>query len=154
MSDNAKIELVRRLIEVGFGEGDVDVLDELMATDVVEHQRGNRSGIEGAREVVRTLHRWMADFSLTVEDAAVSGDVVWTRNRGRGVNTGSVMGNAPTGKAVEIDVIDIVRLEGGRVVEHWGVADQLGLMLQLGLIPGPDRGAGRDPGRDAEAVTV
>jgi predicted ester cyclase len=49
------------------------------------------------------------------------------------------MGNPPTGKPVEIDVIDIVRFEDGKVVEHWGIADQMGLMLQLGLIPSRER---------------
>ena len=132
-------ERTRRLIEVGFGQGDLSVLDELMASDIVEHQRGNRSGRDGAKAVAETLHRWMSDFSMTVEDLAVSGNTVWTRNRARGVNTGSVMGHAPSGRAVEVDVIDIVRFEAGRVVEHWGIADQMGLMLQVGAIPGPRR---------------
>jgi predicted ester cyclase len=121
----------RRLIEIGFGQADLSVLDELMAEDIVEHQRGNRPGRDGAKEVVSTLHRWMSDFSMTVEDLAVSGETVWTRNRARGINTGSVMGNPPTGKAVEVDVIDVIRFQGGRAVEHWGVADQVGLMRQV-----------------------
>lgn len=126
----------RRLIEVGIGQGDLSVLDELMAEDIVEHQRGNRSGREGAREVAATLHRWMSDFSLTIEDLAVAGDTVWTRNRALGVNTGSVMGNPPSGKPVEVDVVDILRFEDGIAVEHWGIADQVGLMLQVGAMPG------------------
>jgi predicted ester cyclase len=129
----------RRLIEVGFGQGDLSVLDELMAEGIVEHQRGNRSGRDGAKAVVRTLHGWMSDFSMTIEDLAVAGDTVWTRNRARGVNTGSVMGHSPTGKPVEVDVIDILRFEDGRAVEHWGIADQLGLMLQVGAAPGGRR---------------
>ncbi len=136
MDDAARL---RRIIEVGFGQGDLSVLDELMDEDVIEHQRGNRPGLDGAKEVVRTLHRWMSDFSLTVEDIAVSGDIVWSRNRGRGVNTGSVMGHAPTGRTVEVDVIDIVRFRDGKVVEHWGIADQLGLMQQLDIVPSRDR---------------
>lgn len=125
----------RRLIEVGIGQGDLSVLDELMAEDIVEHQRGNRSGRDGAREVAATLHRWMSDFSLTIEDLAVSGDTVWTRNRARGINTGAVMGNPPSGAPVEVDVIDILRFEDGLAVEHWGIADQVGLMLQVGAMP-------------------
>jgi predicted ester cyclase len=82
----------------------------------------------------------MSDFSLVVEDVAVEGDTVWSRNRARGTNTGSVMGHPPTGKPVDVDVIDIVRFEGGRIVEHWGIADQLGLMLQVGVVPPGDRG--------------
>lgn len=127
----------RRLIEEGFGHGDLAVLDELMAPDVVEHQRGNGQGREGAKQVARTLNRWMSGFELVVEDLVVDGDTVWTRNRGRGTNTGSVMGRPPTGRSVEVDVFDVVRYENGRVVEHWGVADQLGLMIQLGHVPAP-----------------
>jgi predicted ester cyclase len=125
----------RRLIEVGIGQGDLSVLDELMAENIVEHQRGNRPGRDGARDVSATLHRWLSDFSLTVEDLAVAGDTVWTRNRARGINTGAVMGNAPSGAPVEVDVIDILRFEDGMAVEHWGIADQVGLMLQVGAMP-------------------
>ena len=128
----------RRLIEA-FSTGDLEVVDELVSPDCVEPQRGNRPGAEGAKEVIRTLHRWMSGFSLTIEDLVADGDKVWTRNRARGVNTGSVMGNPPTGRMVEVDVIDIGRFEDGKLVEHWGIADQLGLMLQLGLVPGPRR---------------
>ncbi len=138
----------RRLIEA-FSTSDLDVVDELVAPGCVEHQRGNNPGAEGAKEVVRTLHRWMSDFSLTIEDLVADGDKVWARNRARGVNSGSVMGNPPTGRTVEVDVIDIGRFEDGRLVEHWGIADQLGLMLQLGIVPGPRQGSapvGKGPG--------
>ncbi len=138
MSTQDNVANFRRLIEA-FSNGDLDVVDELVAPDCVEHQRGNNPGAEGAKEVVRTLHRWMSDFSLTIEDLVADGDKVWTRNRARGVNTGSVMGNPPTGRPVEVDVIDIGRFVDGQLVEHWGIADQLGLMIQLGLVPGPRR---------------
>ena len=133
IEDNAA--RMRRLIETGIGLGDLTVIEELLAPDCVEHQRGNNPGRDGAVQVATTLHRWMSEFSLTVEDIAVAGDVVWTRNRARGVNTGSVMGNPATGKPVEVDVIDICRFQDGLVVEHWGIADQVGLLLQVGALP-------------------
>lgn len=126
----------RRLVEIGIGKADRSVLDEFMSDNCVEHQRGNGNGREGAWAVATTLHRWMSDFSLTVEDIAVAGDIVWTRNRARGINTGSVMGNSPSGKAIDVDVIDILRFENGIAVEHWGIADQVGLMQQIGAVPG------------------
>ena len=135
MSGNDNVARFRRLIDEGFTGSDMGVVDELVSPKCVEHQRGNRSGVDGTKEVIRTLHRWMSDFSLTIEDIAVAGDVVWARNRARGVNTGSVMGNPATGKVVEVDVIDIARFEDGQIVEHWGIADQMGMMLQLGLMP-------------------
>ena len=136
MTSNDLAARARRLIEIGIGQGDLSVFDELVAVDCVEHQRGNPQGREGAKGVSRTLHRWLSDFSLAVEDIAVSGDTVWTRNRARGINTGSVMGNPASGRPVEVDVIDILRFEDGILVEHWGIADQLGLMLQVGAMEG------------------
>ena len=141
MAPDNLADRARRLIEVGIGQGDLSVLDELVAENIVEHQRGNNAGRDGAKEVTRTLHRWMSGFSLTVEDIAVAGDVVWTRNRARGINSGSVMGNPPTGQAIETDVFDILRFEDGIAVEHWGVADQVGLMQQIGALPGKRRAA-------------
>ena len=81
------IAAFRRIIDA-FSTADPDVIDELLAPDCIEHQRGNNPGSEGAKEVIRFLHRGMSDFSLTIEDLVADGDMVWTRNRARGVNTG------------------------------------------------------------------
>jgi predicted ester cyclase len=71
--------------------------------------------------------------------------MVWTRNCARGINTGSVMGFGPTGGAVETDVIDIGRFEDGKLVEHWGIADQMGLLLQVGFDPRAAAPSGATP---------
>lgn len=135
MGDLDIAERFRVIVEEGIGRGDESVLEAYLAADIVEHQRGNAGGLEGAKGVARTLHRWMSDFSLTVEDIVVSGDTVWTRNRARGTNTATVMGFGPSNGPVEVDVIDIGRFEDGKLVEHWGIADQLGLLLQVGFDP-------------------
>jgi predicted ester cyclase len=126
--------LLLKVIEKGFNEGNLAVVDEIFASDAKEHQRGNGDGSEGAKELIRTLRRWFPDFHMHVEDSSAVGDEVWMRFRATGTNLGSVMGRPPTGKKMSIDVIDIARFKDGRLVEHWGVPDQLGMMLQLGLI--------------------
>jgi hypothetical protein len=63
MAPDNLADRARRLIEVGIGQGDLSVLDELVAENIVEHQRGNNAGRDGAKEVTRTLHRWMSGFS-------------------------------------------------------------------------------------------
>jgi predicted ester cyclase len=128
---------VRRLIEEGFSRGDLSVVDEVVAPDCIEHQRGLKPGADGVKDTISTLRRWFDDFSLTIEDAAVVGDMVWLRNKGRGIHAGSIMGNAPTGRAVEADVYDVVRVRDGLIVEHWGVPDQLGLLIQIGAFGRP-----------------
>jgi len=125
-----------RLIEEGFNKGNLSVVDEVVSIDVKEHQRGNHDGAEGTKEVITTLRSWFPDFSMHAEDVVVSGDKVWARFRATGTNLGSIMKMPPTGKRMNIDVVDIVRIRDGRIREHWGVPDQLGMMLQTGLFPG------------------
>ena len=137
MSSQDDVARFRRLIEQGFSKGDLSVVDEVVSPDCVEHQRGLQPGREGVKETIQTLRRWFSDFTLTIEDIAVDGDRIWARNVGRGVNTGSVMGHPPTGKPIAVDVIDVARFENGMLVEHWGVPDQLGVLIQLGAMPRP-----------------
>ena len=137
MSTEQDVATFRQLIERGFNQGDLSVVDEIVSPDCVEHQRGLKPGIEGVKDTILTLRRWFSDFHLVIEDIAVDGGKIWARNLGRGVNTGSVMGHPPTGKAITVDVFDVCRFENGKMVEHWGVPDQLGLLLQLGVLPKP-----------------
>ena len=137
MSVEDNVAAFRRLIEVGFTRGDLGVVEELVSPMAMEHQRGSKPGIEGTKATIATLHDWFSDFELTVVKLVADGDTVWALNRARGVNTGSVLGFPPTGKPMEIDVIDVARFEGGKMVEHWGVPDQLGLLMQLGLMQRP-----------------
>lgn len=141
MTNEQNIAATRRLIDEGFTRGDLGVCDELVAPDALENQRGSGPGIEGTKNTIRTLHAWFSDFTLTVVDLVASEDTVWIRNRATGVNTGSVMGRPPTGRPFDITVIDILRFADGKVVEHWGVPDQLGMLIQLGLFGRPDAAA-------------
>ena len=133
-------DLVRRLIEEGFNEGNLDVADELISPDMVEHQNfgpNHAPGAEGAKAVIASLRRAFSDFHLAIEDLAVEGDTVWLRMTGSGTNDGSFMGNPPTGRTMRIDVFDSLRVENDRIVEHWGVPDRLGSLFQLGLAQPP-----------------
>jgi predicted ester cyclase len=132
------IAATRRLVQEGFTGGEVDVCDELVASDSIEHQRGLKGGAEGTKETIRTLHEWFDGFELTIEDLVAQGDQVWIRATGRGLNTGGVFGRPATGRRMEITVFDQLRFHDGRIVEHWGVPDQLGLLVQLGLFGRPE----------------
>jgi predicted ester cyclase len=135
------IAATHRLIEEGFSRGNADVCDELVSPDAIEHQRGLRGGIDGVKDTIRTLHEWFSDFELTIDDLVAQGDQVWIRATGRGINTGSIFGRPPTGRRSEITVFDQARFRDGRLVEHWGVPDQLGLLIQLGLFGRPEPAA-------------
>lgn len=135
-TDNAEANkaLVMRLIQEGFNKGDLSIVDEVVAPNMREYQRGNHDGTEGTKEVIQTLHRWFPDFNMQMQDMIAEGDAVWVRFSATGTNLGSVMRKPPTGKKIRVDVIDIVKIKDGKIVEHWGVPDQLGMMLQLGLL--------------------
>jgi predicted ester cyclase len=123
----------RRLIDEGFNQGNLSVVDELVAPGAVEHQRGGgRDGLEGAKKTINFLRTAFPDFKLTIEDLVVDGDKVWARQRGGGTNLGSFMGRPPTGKTAFIEVFDVCRFQDGKMVEHWGVPDQLGMLTKLG----------------------
>jgi len=129
----ANTAVVRRLMNEGFNRGNLDVCDELFSPDAVEHQRGNASGAGGIKAVIRALRGWFSDLRLDIEDIVAHEDMVWFRNRATGTNDGPFMGFPPTHRKIDITVIDIVRIKDGRIVEHWGVPDQLGALVQLGL---------------------
>ncbi len=136
----------RRLMEEGFNQGRLEVVDELFAPNSVEHQVRRpghpQHGPQGAKEVINSLRSSFPDLHFTIEDLIVAGDRVWARMKARGTNLGPLNGSPPTGRSFEIDVIDIVRVADGRVVEHWGVPDRLGQMMQLGVWPPPPSAAG------------
>ncbi len=75
------------------------------------------------------------DFRAEILDQLADGDKVVTRKAFLGTHRGPFMGIPSTGNPVRFELIDIVRVEDGRIVEHWNVVDQMGLMRQLGAIP-------------------
>lgn len=114
--------------------GDVDVFRETMAPGFVNRtpQPGQSTGADGAAyffsEVLRPA---FPDLVVTIHDQVAEGDRVVTRKSYRGTHRGVFHGLPATGRTVEFGVIDIIRLEGGRYVEHWAVADIAGLRAQL-----------------------
>jgi predicted ester cyclase len=128
--------VLRRLIDEGFSGGRLEVADELIDPNIVEHQDfgpDHAPGADGVKAVIGSLRRAFPDFRLEIEDMTVDGDVAWSRNVATGTNDGSFMGHPPTGRPMRVDVIDVVRVRDGKITEHWGVPDRLGVMRQLGL---------------------
>lgn len=127
-----------RWYEEVFNAGKLELIDELFAPNFVDHDPSNPlPGLEGVRQLVSMYRGAFPDLHLTIEDEITEGDRIVTRFTGRGTHKGSLMGIPPTGKRVTITAIDILRFENGRIAEHWGNQDLLGMMRQLGVIPAP-----------------
>ncbi len=139
MSLEANKALVRRLIEEDLNRGDPAVADEIVAEDFVDHTNppGLQHGRESHKQVVALFHAAFPDVTWTIEDMLAEGDTVVTRKLFRGTHHGRLMGIPPTGKPVAIGLIDMIRVVDGQVVDHWNAVDNLGLLQQLGVIPGP-----------------
>jgi len=127
----------RRLFVEVFSGGDTSVVDELVSSNLKEHMAMDSPSKEGVKELIRSLHATFPDFRCELVDVVADGDKVWGRVRGGGTDRGGFAGHPPTGRTVATDSFDLCRFEGGKIVEHWGIVDRLGLMGQLGLIPSP-----------------
>jgi steroid delta-isomerase-like uncharacterized protein len=130
--------LTRRVIEEMFNKGNLDVADELLAPDFVDHDPAmpeDVRGPEGFKEHVGAFRSAFSDLHVRIEDQVAEGDKVVQRWTGTGTHDGDLMGIAPTGNRVEIAGMEISRISGGKVAEVWEGYDAMGLMRQLGAIP-------------------
>ncbi len=139
MSAETNQETIRRFVEE-VTKGNLDALDDILASDFTDHQPlppGLPRGLAGIKAFFTAQRTAFPDLNVTIDDIAADGDKVWDRLTVRATHTGPFMGMPPTGKRVTFEVFDISRFAGGKLVEHWGVADNLGMMQQLGVVPTP-----------------
>ncbi len=144
MSETNKA-LVRRWFEELFNGRRLEVADEIVAPDHVDHDPtlpGTPTGPEGVKETVRLYHGAFPDAHITIEDQVAEGDLVVTRWTGRGTHRGDLMGVPPSGNEVTVPGITINRISGGKIAESWDSYDALGMMQQVGAIPAPEPARG------------
>ncbi len=137
MSADTNKDIVRRL-GVEPWEGNLGVIDELVAPNYVGHDAAmpeDTQGPEGIKEFVGTYLAGFPDGKITIEEQLAAGDLVATRWTGRGTHQGELMGIPPTGKQVTVSGITISRVKNGKVVEEWSNWDTLGMLQQLGVVP-------------------
>jgi steroid delta-isomerase-like uncharacterized protein len=140
MSTEQNKALVRQLVEEIFNRGNISLADELLAPDFVEREElppGMPRDREGVKLLTTMLRSAFPDFKATIDDIVAEGDKVVIRQTWSGTQKGEFMGVPPTGKRVSFGVIDIIRIAGGKFVEHWGIMDSTALMQQLGAMPAP-----------------
>ncbi len=119
---------------------DASFLDEFFAPDYVNHNPppGFTPDLEGVKQAFSYFLAATPDGYHIVEDMIGEGDKVVTRLRGYGTQTGELFGLPPSGKQIRATAIAIHRVANGKIVEHWGEADNLGVMQQLGVVPAPE----------------
>jgi steroid delta-isomerase-like uncharacterized protein len=130
-------EQMTRLLEDFARVWDADapsgMMDQIFAADVVDHspQPGQADGREGMQQSLDLYHAVFPDLRVTTEDVLVSGDRAVLRWSATGTHEGDQLGAPATHRTVRMTGIDIVRVEDGRIVEHWGESNALELMQQI-----------------------
>lgn len=129
-----------RVVDI-FNYGKVELIDQLYAPDYIDRtpQLGFEPTLVGLRKAVTALKAGFPDLRYTLDESIYSGDKLVHRVTARGTMTGEFNGMPATNKSATWTEIHIGRLVDGRIVEHWGVADQLSMLVQLGVIPAPGR---------------
>jgi lactoylglutathione lyase len=118
--------------------GDLSVLDDLVAEDMVNHAAGPQ-GREGLRQILETVRHDLGDQDMEQHHLLADGDLVVQHVTTHGVHRASTMplleGTEPTGTEVAWTFIHIWRVDDGQIVEHWACRDDLGVLHQLGAWP-------------------
>jgi predicted ester cyclase len=134
-------EASRRLLEETFNEGNIELIDQLVAPGAVNHdpatpaQMRALSGPEVFKATVSMYRTAFPDVHITVDDVIAAGDKVVLRWHSEGTHRGELAGLAPTGARGTVTGIGIDRWKDGKVVEAWTEWDNLGLARQLGAAP-------------------
>ncbi len=122
----------------GLQSGDLSALAEVVAEDAVNHNPvpGMKPGREGIAEAFGGFRATFGGAVFALEDVIADGDRAACRLRVRATHHGPYHGVAATGRQVSWTVIDVLRFDGGLMVERWGLADEMGVLRQLGAAPG------------------
>ena len=140
MTTNLKTKLDRIPLEI-FNQGKLQLIDELFAPEYIERlpQPGMAPTREGFKQFVTSLRTAFPDLHYTIDDSIEAGDKFVTRLTASGTMRGEFAGMPATGKHATWTEIHIVRVANEHVVEHWGLVQELGMLVQLGVIAAPGR---------------
>ena len=141
MSAEENKAVILRLFDEVYNGQNLDIIDELVAADVVNHSATDehKRGIEGFRHVMEWGAALTPDGRYELLDTISEGDMVACRVRVSGTMQGELFGIPPTGKGFTAEHVHWHRVTGGKLVERWAVRDDLGTLIQLGIIPPPGR---------------
>jgi steroid delta-isomerase-like uncharacterized protein len=140
MSTDTNKAIITRMVEQVWNEGRIDLVEEFIAENYVEHVAGrsDRTGSELIRQAVTDTRSAYPDFRLSIDDFVAEGDRVAARWSMTGTHEGDFYDIPPTGKKVSQSGTAFYRLEKGQIAEIWFLADMMGLMQQLGVVPTPE----------------
>jgi predicted SnoaL-like aldol condensation-catalyzing enzyme len=130
----ANKEVVSRFYQDVFIGHDLSRLDEYMHDDYIQHNGDCPQGKAGFVEFFETIFRAVPDFKYTLQRMVAEDDIVMAYSTTSGTHAGGEwLGKEPTGSRLEFNVVDIFRVQDGKIAEHWDVADTFTFFCQLGV---------------------
>ena len=133
--DNANRALIEKLFYQGFSGGVVSVLEEVFDENILFHDPAFPPGLEGIKQLVAKNNRSFDNWHFTIHEMLCDGnDRVVVRWNGNGIHVQSWMGEPPTGSTVNLNGISIYQIEGNKVTADWVVPDNLGFLMQIGVL--------------------
>lgn len=125
---------VRDYLDAVWGKRNIDAMDEYLNPDYRRYPGPNAEPItlEGQKARIAGFQASLPDAELTIEDIFGEDDRVAFRSTLRATHQGELLGIPPTGNHIEVALLDVMRLEEGQIIEHWGGPDMLDLLQQLG----------------------
>jgi steroid delta-isomerase-like uncharacterized protein len=135
----------RERVEVLFNRGELDRVEEFVTPDFVNHEAwpGEDPGYEGFRLRLRRLRDAIPDIHMEVHEVLAEGDLVAYRATLSGTHEGPLLGIPATGRHFRVQHMHMLRMRDSKASEHWATRDDLGMMVQLGVIPQPGAAPGR-----------
>ena len=130
--------VVSRFVEEVINQGRMDRADDLVVDDFVELDPlpGQRQGREGLKEVVGMMRAAFPDIHWVVEEMVAEGETVASRFTWSGTHRGEFLGVPATGRSVKVKGVVMDQLAGGKMSYSRILMDSLGMMQQLGVMPG------------------
>ncbi|WP_227374311.1 ester cyclase [Haladaptatus halobius] len=150
MAPEENKELVRRDIEEVWGDGNVEMIDEIYDENFVLHDPSSPDETQGRddyKEYVEAYRTAFPDSEYAAEEMVAEGDTVALRYTARGTHEGELAGIEPTGERVTVSGMELYHVADGKIVEMWTNYDALGMFQQLGVVPPLDE-LGRESGGD------
>ena len=140
MGTDESRDLLNRYLDEVWGGGDPEAVTQYLDASYVRHISPTLPAIDRMQQVdrLRSFRAAFRDIEIRLEAVVAEGDLISFRSTMRGTHQGSFLGLAPTGRHVTVGLIDIWRIEGGRVVEQWGGPDTFDLLRQLGATFTPE----------------
>jgi len=132
-------KLVRRFYDEVMRDGNLAVIDELIADNYIEHEEfpGLTPNKEGLKGWVKMTRGAFPDLKMEVEDIIAEGNKVAVIARMKGTHQGEFLGKKGTGRKLDLPFVDVILIKDGKAVEHWGYSDNMKMaeQLQLDLTP-------------------